>query len=76
MSNVAKFERAPVYRCPEPPKVRIRVLRPFYWREELLQDGVRTPLSPSRVVQPGETLDAYEPDALSLIAAKRAERCT
>lgn len=69
--NASPFEK---HSEPDWPKVRIRVLRPFYWREELLKNGVRTPLSATRVVQPGDEVDAYLPDAESLIAARKAER--
>ena len=55
------------------PTLKIRILKPFYWRPEIERNGVRVGLDATRVVAPGEIIDALQPDALTYCAQGRAE---
>jgi hypothetical protein len=61
---------------PRWPKVRVRVLKPFFWREEIRIRGAAMPLGPNRLLAAGEIIECIAPDASSLVALGRAEFAT
>lgn len=72
-SGPAYSSREDHYVEPKWEKVRVRVTKPFFWRETHRARGVALPMGETRRVEIGEVIECILPDAQSLIGAARAE---
>jgi hypothetical protein len=73
ITRTEPFEHARPYVEPKWDRVRVRVLRPFYWHASEYVAGRERPLGPNRLLAVGEIIECIAPDASSLVALGRAE---